>query len=254
MSKRSPDRRLLACAEYARPGKRFADIGTDHAILPVYLCLHGISPGGRATDINRGPLSRAVSNIAAAGLGDRIECRLADGLDGIEGYHPDDIFILGMGGELIAEILSGSDYIKKRGVRLVLQPMTHPQDLRRFLSESGFDITGETLVSDRQIPEDCRRVPAGIRIYQVICAEYVGVKTDDHRPMSSFDPEITAELLLGRINIGRDSRLVRELAARYAAGCEKAIEGLKAGGKDVTNELGLLRVLNRISGKLRQNT
>ena len=132
MTPKSPGARLLAAAGYARQGKFIADVGTDHAYLPVYLAEAGVSAGAVATDINRGPLERAAANVAAAGLSDKITLRLADGLDGVEAFCPEDIFILGMGGELIARILGNSDSIKNENIRLILQPMTRQAALRRF--------------------------------------------------------------------------------------------------------------------------
>ena len=114
MMGKTPGARLCAAAGYARQGKLIADVGTDHAYLPVYLVESGVSKGALATDINRGPLERAAANVAAAGLCDRITLRLADGLDGVADLAPEDIFILGMGGELIARILGDSEYIKNK--------------------------------------------------------------------------------------------------------------------------------------------
>lgn len=257
MKTRLKDRRLLACAGFARPGRRFADIGTDHAYLPIHLCSEGISPGGIASDINRGPLARAGAHVRAAGLEDRIVCGLFDGLTGIESFSPEDIYILGMGGELISEILGGNDYIRNPGIRLILQPMTHSYDLRKYLLKSGFAVKDECLVTDKPIDADASRIPPGIRIYQIICASYSpedpkagdNAAAGDREEKRVYDPELVAELMLGKKNIRSGSLLVKELAARYASGCEKAAAGLRAGGKDVTNELALLRVLNRISGK-----
>lgn len=208
MNVKTPGVRLKAAAGYARPGKFIADVGTDHAYLPVYLLESGISSGALATDINRGPLERAAANVAGAGLGDRITLRLADGLRGAEEFCPEDIFILGMGGELIARILGDSEYIKNEKIRLVLQPMTRQAALRRFLLEGGFRIDDEVLVKDE-----------GGRIYQIICAGYDGVRrTADE-----------ASLLCGAIILSRGGELCREYTARLERELAASAAGKRCG-------------------------
>lgn len=173
----------MSAAAYVRRGSAVADIGTDHAWLPIYLIDRGIAPRAVAADINEGPLNRARINIPK-GMKDKIELRLTDGLRGIEGAAPDDILICGMGGELIARIIKDAPFTKNEKIRLVLQPMTKAPFLREFLLFEGFSIIGETLSFDD-------------RIYQTICAEYTG-KNESYSPL---------ELLLGKHNIERGGEL-----------------------------------------------
>ena len=165
MTFRTPGARLLAAAGFARRGRRIADIGTDHAYLPVFLVGGGVSVCAEATDINRAPLERAAANIAAAGLSDRITVRLADGLDGVGAFAPEDIFILGMGGELIASILERAVFLHdpNRKTVCILQAMTSETDLRRYLAEHGFAVLREVLVKDKG------------RIYSLIACRYDGI-------------------------------------------------------------------------------
>lgn len=209
MTLRTPGARLLAAAGFARRGRRIADIGTDHAYLPVFLVGGGVSVCAEATDINRAPLERAAANIAAAGLSDRITVRLADGLDGVGAFAPEDIFILGMGGELIARICGKSEYIKNKDIRLVLQPMTRPAALRRFLLSGGFCIEDEELVK-----ED------GDRIYQIICAHYDGVRRFADEP----------SLAVGAINLGRGGEVLCEYCSRLERELLRQAAGKRQGG------------------------
>ena len=161
--------RLLSAVPYVRGGHLVADIGTDHAYLPIYLCeqkrLTPVkTPNGEtlcavAADINRGPVERADRHIAEARLTQAIRTIQTDGLKGLDEYDPDDIIIFGMGGELIASILEASPWVNRRGKRLILQPMTHAEKLREYLLSAGFVIVGETLSRE------------GDRIYQTVCAE-----------------------------------------------------------------------------------
>ena len=226
MSVKLNDKRLLAAAALGRPGKRFADIGTDHAYLPIYLIQSGMAPEGLATDVRDGPVASAVRNISAAGLEGAVKVAKRDGLDRIEEFAPDDIYILGMGGELIRDIIAASDYVKRPGVRLILQPMTRQEILRAYLYGSGFQAVDETLVRSQG------------RIYQLTAVEYAGVSAK----LSGV------EALLGKINIERGGELLREYAARLARQRRRAAEGASKAGTVAEDFYRIARELEDISG------
>ena len=93
----SLDNRLALCADFVRDGAKVADIGTDHAYLPVWLCRIGKCDTAIAADINPLPLERGIETINNSGLNNRIEARLSNGLEKILGDEADDIVIAGMG-------------------------------------------------------------------------------------------------------------------------------------------------------------
>ena len=74
-------KRLQTIASFVRPGSRIADVGTDHGFLPIYLIEQEIASHGIAMDVRKGPLSRAQEHIAEAGLEEKIETRLGNGLE-----------------------------------------------------------------------------------------------------------------------------------------------------------------------------
>ena len=141
------DKRLTSIADLVRPGSRIADIGTDHAYLPVALVGSGKCPSALACDVREGPLQNARKAVEAAGLSDRIECRLGDGLSVVGADEADEIIIAGMGGETIAAILAACPWANTSGRRFLLQPMTHAEDLRRYLFAAGFVIGRELTVA-----------------------------------------------------------------------------------------------------------
>lgn len=155
-----PDKRLLAVASLVRCGSVVADIGTDHAYLPVHLVQSGICPHAVAADLRQGPLDSARAHIAAAGLSGAIEVRMGDGLAPIAPTEVDDIVIAGMGGDTVAAILAACDWIGDGRYNLVLQPMTHPERTRAWLLQNGFSITAEAPVWE------------GRRFYHVMAARY----------------------------------------------------------------------------------
>ncbi len=143
-----PCGRLSLCAEMVREGSRLADIGTDHGYLPIELCLDEKIPSALACDINPLPLRSAEENIAKFHLSDRIKTRLSDGLKEVSSDEVDDVVIAGMGGELIRDILAAAIWVKDEEKRFVLQPMTHHEDLVRWLYENGFTIIDQKAVLD----------------------------------------------------------------------------------------------------------
>lgn len=206
-------KRLSCAASFVRKGDFIADVGTDHAYLPIYLCVQGMIRGAVVSDINEGPIERATKNIAEFSCQKKIQPVLCDGLSKIGEYSPDSVFILGMGGELIVNIISAAEWVKEKRVRLVMQAMTHPEILREYLIKNGFEIIDEAIVEDS-------------KIYQVTVAEYSGVISDAN----------ILELRFGKINLlRRESVLLdalereRKILAKRLAGKQKA--GL-TGGED----------------------
>ncbi|MCR5636129.1 MAG: class I SAM-dependent methyltransferase [Clostridiales bacterium] len=151
--------RLKLCAEFVK-GDKIADIGTDHAYLPIYLAQSGKITSAVAADINPEPLNRGELNIIKYNLSDIISVRLSDGLKNIEPDEVTDIIVAGMGGELIAKIIFDAPWTKDSTKRLILQPMSRPEYLREFLYNNGYNIQEEKCV----ISEN--------RLYSVLCAVY----------------------------------------------------------------------------------
>lgn len=158
------DTRLQGIAQLIRPGSRVADIGTDHAHLPVWLVEQGICPSAIASDLRAGPAAAAKKNITAAGLTDRIAVRIGDGLQPIRPGEAEDLVIAGMGGETIAGILAGAAWAKDGRYRWILQPMTRPEELRRYLLTNGYHIEQERIIQEDH------------RLYVVMTAVYTAAE------------------------------------------------------------------------------
>jgi len=72
--------RLEAIAALVPQNCVVADIGTDHAYLPVWLMQKGLIKAAIAADIAEGPCRAAQTNIGMYGLKDKIEVRRGSGL------------------------------------------------------------------------------------------------------------------------------------------------------------------------------
>ena len=174
--------RLQAIADWVPDGAAFADIGTDHAWLPIWLIQNNRVRRCIASDINIKPLRGARENARAwrenqvksaeltgeestrQNVCQKIQFRLCDGLSNIRPDEVDVIAIAGLGGENIADILKRAPWICDKKYKLLLQPMTRAELLRRFLSENGYQITREKLVPDRGILYPVMEATAGQEI------------------------------------------------------------------------------------------
>lgn len=58
--------RLDAVAMMVTEGNRLADIGTDHAFVPIFLAESGRIPSALAMDVNRGTLWRGPARISGS--------------------------------------------------------------------------------------------------------------------------------------------------------------------------------------------
>ena len=140
--------RLEAVAAMVTPGSTVADVGTDHGYIPIYLVKNETIPHGIAMDVNRGPLSKAVENIRAYGLSERIETRLSDGLTALMPGEAETIIIAGMGGPLTVRILTeGQDKLSKSR-ELILQPQSDIRQVRAYLEKQGWQIEQEEMIRE----------------------------------------------------------------------------------------------------------
>ena len=140
--------RLRTIAELVPHGAAFADIGTDHAYLPVWLLLNGVIHRAVAADINQGPLERARETAKKYSVEDKVDFRLCDGLTSVREGEVSVIAIAGMGGDTIAHILGQALWTRNPDVLLILQPMTSQPDLRQWLFENGYCIEKEQIARE----------------------------------------------------------------------------------------------------------
>lgn len=140
--------RLECIVSMVNKCKTVADIGTDHGYVAEMLLKEGICQKVIATDLNKGPLNRAINYLTKVNLQDKCDFRLGSGLTVIEEGEAETIIIAGMGGDLISEIIDTSKNIAKSAKQLILQPMTAANSLRMYLLNNGFIINDEMIVKE----------------------------------------------------------------------------------------------------------
>ena len=180
--------RLLSAAELVRQNATLADIGTDHAYLPLFLLDAGRIDYAYCCDINEGPLNSARHNAEECGLANSISFLLTDGAAALDGKGITDYAICGMGGELIADIINRAPHLKDAEINLILQPMTRQEKLRCYLAASGFRIITESYTLD-----------AG-KYYACLLVSYDGIRRD-------ISPLESVVGVADSAYIGRDSRI-----------------------------------------------
>lgn len=141
-------KRLQAVAELVMPGMRLADVGTDHAYIPIYLVQQKRIPSAVAMDVKQGPLERARANIEGYQLGSYIDVRLSDGLQALQPQEADTVVIAGMGGPLVQRIMTQGEKVLEQVQECILQPQSEIAQVRTFLGEQGYCITAENMIEE----------------------------------------------------------------------------------------------------------
>jgi tRNA (adenine22-N1)-methyltransferase len=156
----NPGLRLAAVASFVPEGSVVADIGTDHAYLPLYLVTEKACPRVIAVEKSKKNCGHARNVISLYDLEDRVDVRCADGFSALQEHDAVDVIVIaGLGGKTICSLLMAAGKSLERYKRLVLQPMGDASLLRRWLFYRGFAITLERLAEEKG------------RFYEIIASE-----------------------------------------------------------------------------------
>lgn len=196
--------RLRAAAELVAPGARIADIGCDHAYLPIALTECGQIRSAIAADLRRGPLERAARNIRAHGLEESIRTVQSDGLEALSPGDFDTLVIAGMGGENILHIIERAPYLRNAAYHLILQPQSNADKLRAYLGREGFDILAERFACEEE------------KVYCILSVRFDGVP----RELRGIERFVSPAAM--RERPAHMERYLEKLAARF----EKRRDGL----------------------------
>lgn len=174
--------RLKTVARYIQH-ERLADIGSDHAYLPLYALENNLIRSAIAGEVVAGPFEAAVQNVKKYNASSSIDVRLGNGLEVIKPGEVDVITICGMGGPLIADIITtGKDKLSNHP-RLVLQSNIHTEAVRHALVSLGYEIIAEEIMKEKK------------HTYEIIVAEYTTENVEYTQKALKFGP-----ILLQNIN------------------------------------------------------
>ena len=141
-------KRLETILSFVEKGAIVADIGTDHAQLPILLVERNICNKVYACDEKKGPLSIAEENINNKGLSDKIETILSDGF----AHIPMDIdmaVIAGMGYYTAKMILENAQNRLHLLNKIIVQINVDSHLMRNWINENHYTILEEKYVNER---------------------------------------------------------------------------------------------------------
>jgi tRNA (adenine22-N1)-methyltransferase len=205
--------RLKIIADSVKGFDTLADIGSDHAYIPIYTVRNGWVKSAVATDVNSGPAEISRERIRNYELESRICVRQGNGLQVLNSGEAEVIIIAGMGGILIRDILDKGAKVAESAKVLILQPMRDSEKVRAWLFEHGFEIIDEELVRDQG------------KIYEVIWSKPGGEARDAKRP-----------LFIGDRLIEKKHPLLAEFISRRINELEKVMVALEDANSDKCRE------------------
>ncbi|NWK85639.1 tRNA (adenine-N(1))-methyltransferase [Staphylococcus sp. GSSP0090] len=179
------NQRLKKVSTYIQ-GHCLADIGSDHAYLPIYAIESNIIDTAIAGEVIKGPFDASIRNVQDYELSHKIDVRLGDGLTIITPEdHISSVSICGMGGPLIAKILcEGAEKLADKP-RLILQSNIQSSAIREQLLKLNYTIVEEELLEEKG------------HIYEILVADY----NKDFESMTNQEIKFGPKLLQNKTSL-----------------------------------------------------
>ena len=165
--------RIKAIASLVDAKDTILDIGTDHALLPIFLIKNNIVSIADGSDISNKVLSNAKENVFKYNLEDKINLYLSDGVKQIDISKYNTLIITGMGFSTIKSIIDNADL--KHIDKLIIQSNNNLDELRKYLNEISFSIVDETCLKDKDINYDiivCHKGKQSLSEQEYACGIY----------------------------------------------------------------------------------
>ena len=197
-------KRLQAVADLVTAHYKLADIGTDHAYIPIYLTQQKKITEAVALDVNEGPLQRAEEHIRENGLEAEIETRLSNGFQALQP------------GEVQSAVIAAE--VVRKLEECILQPQSEIEKVRAFLLEKGYEFLEEDMVC-----EDGKYYPM-MKVRPPV-ADTAGEDTE----VKCWD---TVQLKYGKLLLEKQHPVLREYLEREIRIYQSILEGLKAKDSD----------------------
>ncbi|MCP3025656.1 tRNA (adenine(22)-N(1))-methyltransferase TrmK [Halobacillus sp. A5] len=202
-------KRLKTVADFLKPPIHFADIGSDHAYLPCYVCQQQKEALAVAGELNRGPYLSALEEVKRQNLEGQIRVVQGDGLEVIDN-QVNQVVIAGMGGPLITEILeNGKDKLLNIN-RIIAQPNIDARSVRKWLAAHQFNLVNEVILEENG------------HIYEVLVA-------DKGDPFENYNSEdFKRELWLGPHLLKKKNKVFYKKWTEEIVKKERIIEQMKS--------------------------
>lgn len=158
--------RLKHVASFVSKGAFLADIGSDHAYLPAYICSYDSTLRAIAGEVRKGPYLNARDTVERYQLQKQIDVRLGNGLEVVDS-NVTEITIAGMGGSLIQTILLKDQGKLLNVQKIIAQPNNQERAVRETFQQLNFMLTNEQIIEENG------------HIYEIIVGEKCGVSSYD---------------------------------------------------------------------------
>lgn len=144
-------KRLETIASFVKKGESIADVGSDHALVPIYLAKKGIISKALAIDNKKGPFKVMNEAIKEAHLQNEISSSLSNGIEKVD-ESIDTVLICGMGGLLIKDILESHEEKLRFIVALIIDAHSEYETLIPYLGKHGFEAVQSEFFYDKGLP------------------------------------------------------------------------------------------------------
>ncbi len=206
-------KRLQKVADTVNKSNIVADIGTDHAYVPIYLVKNKVANKAIAADISQGSCKKAQLNVNNKHLNHLIDVRCGNGLEVIKADEIiDTIIIAGMGGLMTISVLESNKKAVNNARQLVLQPQKDIYKVRQYIHSIGYKITNETMLVDNN------------KYYNIINAE------------KGIEKYTELEYLFGKILIENKSIILKEYVNIELNKIITVLKNMKDNGKENSND------------------
>jgi len=145
--------RLMAVASFVDKGAFIADIGSDHATVPLYLYKQGVISHAETVENKKGPYSRMVKVLEEAGV---LELSYPSLSSGIEKLMPevDTVIVAGMGARLILSILLTNKDKLSNVKTIILDAHNERELLFEPLRGLGYSLMANSFIEEEGISYD----------------------------------------------------------------------------------------------------
>ena len=232
MNEQQLSKRLETVASFVDKGAVVADIGSDHAYLPVYLIRQGTAERAIAGEVNKGPLNAAEKQVEKHGLQSVIKTKLGSGLSVLKGETADTVTIAGMGGPLITQILEEGKNELNGVKKMILQPNVAADFIRRWLFQNDWQLTDEAILEEDG------------HIYEVL----VAVRGN---PIASYTSNKEKEIWLGPILLKNKNSVFKEKWMRELKQLKKIYHQLE-GAVETSDTVNKRKILKQKIGWLKE--
>lgn len=140
-------KRIKYIASLIDKNDKILDVGTDHALLPIYLIKNNIVKVADGSDISANVVDNAINNIKNLNLNNKINIYLSDGLKNIDLNKYNTLIICGMGFNTIKKILDEKQISNIE--KLIIQSNNNNDLNRKYLNSINYKIVSDIYLMDK---------------------------------------------------------------------------------------------------------